>query len=108
MPKMMLELIEAILASRPDLQIAGQVPADSDLCAATRRHRADVLIVMQHDGGVSKSDVDRMFWRRPSKVFAIAEGGRAGVLYVLHPHSTQFSDLSVDNLIDAISSPGQS
>jgi hypothetical protein len=99
MPKMMLEFIEAILASHPDLHVVGRVPDNSNLRAATRRYRADVLIVMQPNGRVLEAD--RMFWCSPSKVLAIAEGGRTGVMYVLRPQATRFADLSADILVDA-------
>jgi hypothetical protein len=108
MPKLMLELVEAILALHPDLHVAGHVPADSNLRDAARSHRADILIVIQPNGAGSESNADRMFWRRPSKVIALAESGRTGVMYVLRPHATQLCELSVDNLVDAILSASPS
>jgi hypothetical protein len=104
---MMLELLETIIASHPDLYVAGRVPADGNLRAALRRYRADVLIVMQEDGNGSDRSADRMFWRRPSKVLAIVEGGRKGVVYVLRPHATALGELYVNNLVDTIRSAGQ-
>jgi hypothetical protein len=103
---MMLEFMETIFASHPDLYVAGRVLAADDLRAAVRRYRADVLIIVQSDGGGSENSADRMFWRCPSKVLAVTEGGRKGVLYVLHPHATSLGELSVDNLVDAIRSVG--
>jgi hypothetical protein len=107
MPRMMLEFMETIIASHPDLYVAGRVPVDGNLLATMRRCRADVLVVLQPDGKSSETSADRMFWRRPSKVLAIIEGGRKGVLYVLRPHATAVGELSVDNLVDAIRSAGQ-
>ena len=42
---MMLELIEAAIASHPDLNVAARIPADGKLRNALRRYRADVVIV---------------------------------------------------------------
>jgi hypothetical protein len=103
---MMLEFIEAAIAAHPDLTVAGRIPADGKLHNALRRYRADVVIVMQPDGDALESSADRIFWCRPSKVLAIADGGREGVLLVLRPHATALGELSVDSLVDAIRSAG--
>jgi hypothetical protein len=100
---MMLELIEAIIASQPDFYVAGRIAADGNLGAAARRHRADVLIVMQPDGG-SEINADQMFWRRPSKVIAIAEGGCKGMVFLLRPHAARLGELSADKLVEAVRS----
>jgi hypothetical protein len=107
MPRMMLELMETIIGSQPDLYIAARVPVDGNLRAAMRRSRADVLIVMPPDGDGSESSSAWMFWCRPSKVLVMSEGGRKGVVYVLRPHATALDELSVDNLVNAIRSVGQ-
>lgn len=104
MSRMMREITETIIASHPDLYLVGRVPADGNLRAAMRRYRADVLIIMEPDGNGSRSSADRMFWCRPSKVLAIAECGRKGVIYVLRPHATALGELSVDKLVDAMRS----
>jgi hypothetical protein len=104
---MMLDIVETILASHPDLYVAGRISADCDLQGAMRRYHADVLIVMEPDGDSSESSADRLFWCRPSKVIAIAKGGRKGTLYVLRPHATELSELSVDNLVHAIRAGGE-
>jgi hypothetical protein len=103
---MMAEIMEAIIASQPDFYIAGRIAADGDLVAAMRRHRADVLII-RRDGAGSEIEVERVFWRRPSRVLAIAEGGRQGVLFTLHAHATPLGELSADKLVEAVRSAGQ-
>jgi DNA-binding NarL/FixJ family response regulator len=107
MSRMMLEMIEAIIASQPDFYIAGRIASDGNLGAAARRHRADVLIVMQPDDSGSEINADQMFWRRPSKVLAIAEGGRKGVVFVLRPHAARLGELSADKLVEAVRSASQ-
>jgi hypothetical protein len=107
MSKIMLELIEAIIASQPDFYIAGRIAADGNLRAAVRRHRADVLIVMQPDGSGSEINADQVFWHRPSKVVAIAEGGRKGMVFVLRPHAARLGELSADKLVEAVRSASQ-
>jgi hypothetical protein len=104
---MMLEIVEAIIASQPDFHIAGRIAVDADLAAAARRHRADVLIITQLDSAGSEIDVERMFWRRPSRVLAITEGGRNGVLFALRPHAAPLGELSTDKLVEAVRSAGQ-
>jgi hypothetical protein len=107
MPRLMLEVIESIMDGHPDLRIAARVAADDDLGAAIRRCRADVLIIMQPDGDGSEISAERLFWRRPAKVLAIVEGGRKGVLFVLHPHATPLGELSAESLLAAIRSESQ-
>jgi hypothetical protein len=107
MPKLMLELMEAILGQHPDLSIVGRVPADNKLAVAISRYRADVLILMQPDGSELAKSADQIFWSRPSRVIEIAEGGHKGVVHVLHPHATTLSELSADTLVDAIRSAGE-
>jgi len=102
----MLEVMERIVASHPDLYVAARVPTDDNLHDAVRRYRADVLIVMQPDGDRLERSADPMFWCRPSKVLAIAEGRGKGVLLVPRPHATVLPQLSADSLADAIRSTG--
>lgn len=104
MPKLMLEVMESIIGGHPDVHIAARVAADGNLGAAIRRCRADVLIIMQPDGNGAEMSAERLFWRRPSKVIAIVEGGRTGVLFVLHPHATPLGELSAESLVAAIRS----
>jgi hypothetical protein len=104
-PKMMDALIEAIVTAHSDLRVVARMPANGDVRAALRHHRADVLIVMERDGA-STVDTERWFCRRPSKVLAITEGGREGRLYMLRPHDTALGELSAERLIDAIRSAG--
>jgi hypothetical protein len=103
----MMEVLETIIASHPDLHVAGRVPSDGNLGAAMRQYRADVLIIMQPDSDGSESSANRLFWRRPSKVIAIADSGRKGVVFVLRPHATPLSELSTNNLVDAVRSATQ-
>ena len=106
MSSMMLNLVDRIITCHPDLHVAARVPADDELRAAVRRSRADVLVLMHPDGGGLESSVEGMLWCRPSKVLAIADGGRRGVLLRLRPHATVLDDLSADGLVDAIRSTG--
>ena len=104
---MMLNLMDRIIASHPDLYVAGRVPIDGKLRDAVRRHRADVLVVMQpDDAGLESSVAEGMLRCRPSKILAITEGGREGVLFVLRPHTTVLRELSADSLVEAIPSDG--
>src|SRR5260370_41933929 len=104
MPRMMAELMEAVISSHADLCVAGRVPADGKFRNAVRRHRAYVVIVMQPDGDGLESSTDRLFWFRPSKELAIAEGGCKWELLVLHPHPTALGDLSVESRVVTIHS----
>ena len=107
MSRMMLNLMDGIVASHPDLYVAARVPVDGKLRGAVRRHRADVLVVMQpDDAGLESSVADGMLGCCPSKVLAITEGGRKGVLLVLRPHTTVLRELSADSLVEAIRSDG--
>jgi hypothetical protein len=106
MASMMTELIEQILAPHPEFHIAGRVAAGHDLSAAARRYRADVLIVLQPGCNATDAEVGKMFHSRPSRVLAIAESGRDGMVYVLRPHSSTVSELSSDSLVAAIRAGG--
>jgi hypothetical protein len=98
----MLEVMEKIVASHPDLYVAARMPTDDNLRDAVRRYRADVVILMQPDGDRPESSADRTFRCRPSKVLAIAEGGGKGVLLVPRPHVTVLPELSANSLVEAI------
>jgi len=103
---MMLEMMEAMLASHPEFHLAGHVPEAGDLAAAVRRYRADVLVVMHPRDSGPETNVEAVFRQRPERIVSIAGNGRDAILYVLRPHDIPLPDLSVETLVAAIGSVG--
>jgi len=106
MSGMMQEVMEAILALHPEFHLAGFVPEGSDLAAAVRRYRADVLVVMRPRDSGPQTNVEAVFRQRPERVVSIAGNGQDGILYVLRPHEIPLPELSVETLVAAIGSVG--
>src|SRR5438552_12781818 len=105
---MMQEIVERTLSANPDMAVVARVPADADFASATRRCSADVLICLQQpDEPDPQERAGLMFSWRPSRVIAITERGRTGVVYALRPHATPLCELSLDDLVDAVRSSRQ-
>lgn len=97
----MLNILQHVIPSEPDMVIVGVVK-DDDLLAAARRTRADVIIVGQR-AKAEADDYTPLLFRRPRlKVLAIVDTGKTGSLCELRLRRVSLGELSVRTLAKAI------
>jgi DNA-binding NarL/FixJ family response regulator len=107
MPTLLLDILRPIVASEPDMAVVGHV-SDGDLLAAAQRTRANVVLVEQKakDGREEREEYERLLLQQPLlKVLAIANDGKTGALYELHPRRVPLGEMSADALCNAIRGP---
>jgi hypothetical protein len=102
MPAMLIDILSHVVASELDMMVAGRIEDEEDLLAATRRTRADVLLVGQ-TAEDERGKYGSLLRGRPNlKVVAIASDGKTGLLYELRPQRVPLGELSADALRKAI------
>jgi hypothetical protein len=87
----------------PDIRIAADVPADSQIELRTQHGTADVVIIGANGAGAAAEDTAHELLRRQPalKVLAIRDLGRTGSFYELH---TKEVELSKEALLEAVRS----
>jgi hypothetical protein len=108
MPRMLLDILSHVVASEPDMVVAGWVKDDEDLLAATRRARANVILVGQVADDEQEKYASLLYTRPKLKVVAIAGDGKTGLLYELRPQRVPLGEISADALREAIRGRAQS
>ena len=99
---MLLDVVDHIIASTPDMVVAGRIAGDGDLLAEARRAHANVVLVEHRADGKSEP-YDALLRRRPRlKVLALAPDGRTGCLYEMRPKCIPLGAMSTAALRDAI------
>jgi hypothetical protein len=101
MSPLLLDMLHHVVASNPNMVVVGHI-GDADLLAATKRTRANVVLVGQRVND-EREQYGQLLLRRPRlKVLAIAHDGRTGSLYELRPRRVALGELSADTLCRAI------
>jgi hypothetical protein len=108
MPKMLLDILSHVVASEPDMVVAGWVEDDEDLLAAIRRARANVILVGQAAEDAQEKYASLLLARPRLKVVAITGDGKTGLLYELRPKRVPLGEISADVLRKAIRGRPQS
>jgi hypothetical protein len=108
MPKMLLDILSHVVASEPDMVVVGWVNDDEDLLAATRRARANVILVGQAAENEQEKYASLLFARPKLKVVAIVGDGKTGFVHELRPQCVPLGEISADALRNAIRGRPQS
>lgn len=104
---MLLDIISEIVGSEPDLTIVDKIGEGSDVAAAARDARADVVIVKQSSGASHAAEV-ALLPEQQFRVIALADDGHQGFLYELRPHRIPLGEISAGGLVAAIRAAAQS
>jgi hypothetical protein len=99
---MLLDIVSHVVASEPDMMVAGQLDAVEGLLAAVRRTRATVLLVGQGADDEQDRYASLLLQQPQLKVVAVEDDGRTGVLYELRPQRVPLGELSAAALRNAI------
>jgi hypothetical protein len=102
MPRMLRELIGAVVGAAPDMSLVeGSVALAPDSPGGGSQD-ADVLIVSV-PGDTRAAQLESLLYARPHMtLLAIGQNGRATTLYELRPHKVALGDVSPQALVDAI------
>jgi chemotaxis response regulator CheB len=81
-PRLMRELVLAILFDQPDIEVVGQVEDEADILSAVEEKSPDYLIVGLGDPGARPSVCDALLSKFPDmKILALAPERNSSVFY---------------------------
>jgi hypothetical protein len=102
MPRMLRDIVQAILATEPDIQVRTETRTEEgDESAAL--NDVDVAIVAADE--MASADYETLLYAHPRlRLVAIVGDGRSAVVYELTPTRVALGEFSRDVLIDAIRS----
>jgi hypothetical protein len=100
MPRLLADIISAIVASQTDFELVGDVVGTAGLAPATSQAAADILI---RGGRLQRRQALRLLWRSPRmKIVTIDPDGHGGVLYELRLDRSVLEEISPVTLVAAI------
>ncbi len=109
MPRLLHDIVHAILATQPDIQLAAEphgVPAN-EMARLDALDHADVAIVSASE--MENVDYDALLYAHPRlRLVAIAGDGKGGAVYELLPSRVALGEFSPEVLVDAIRSKAMS
>jgi DNA-binding NarL/FixJ family response regulator len=101
MPRMLRDIVRAVAAQDPALQIVGEVSWETDLTATAYLYDAAVIVAGAR--AKSRSEIGELLEARPrTRVLTIAADGAQSILYRLSPEAVALGDLSPARLLEAI------
>lgn len=102
LPQMLRSIIRDIVEGQPDMEIVGELAGQTGAPAMVEQTGARFVIV-RHTG-LDPPDIfgELLACRPPTRVLAIADEGRAGILYELRPHRIPIGELSAASLVAVI------
>jgi hypothetical protein len=100
LPRILRDIIGGAVDEEPDMEVVGQLPADSPLRCAVEQQEADFVIAGTDYGFEEISEVLTQHPRL--QVLEVAGDGRESFLYHLRPARTPLGELSPRSIVDAI------
>ncbi|MGA2356133.1 MAG: hypothetical protein ABSG02_16675 [Terriglobales bacterium] len=81
-PRLMRELVLAVIADQPDIEVIGELQNESELVEAVEEARPDILILALDDAGERIAQCGFLLGRYPQmKILALAPEQNRGVFY---------------------------
>lgn len=106
MPPMLKDIMQALSAEHPALEVVEQLGAEADLAAALTEYRPDVIVTC-----AGKSEVDelhRLLFARPRlRVLVVSRDGREAYVHTLVPNRVVLHDVSAHEILDALLGTGR-
>jgi hypothetical protein len=100
MPRMLADIVSAIVASQTDFELVGDAVGTAGLALAASQAAADILI---RGGRLQRRQALRLLWRSPRmKIVTIDPDGHGGVLYELRLDRSVLDEISPIALVAAI------
>ena len=106
-PPILRDIVRAMTAERPDLELVAQVGAESDLLSATDEYQPDVVITSA-DSSSTEAGWECLLMSNPRmRLLTISDDGREAQLRRLIPDRVIIHDVSAHELLDAILGTGR-
>lgn len=100
MPRMLADIVSAIVASQTDFELVGDAVGTAGLALAASQAAADILI---RGGRLQRREALRLLWRSPRmKIVTIDPDGHGGALYELRLDRSVLDEISPIALVAAI------
>ncbi|MGA7634388.1 MAG: hypothetical protein WCB11_26790 [Terriglobales bacterium] len=81
-PRLMRELVLAVIAEQPDIEVIGELQNESELAEAIEEARPDILILALDDAGERTAQCGFLLGRYPQmKILALAPEQNRGMFY---------------------------
>jgi len=98
MSRMLNEILETTLRTRPDFEVVAQYRRQDELSSAILNSGADLVIA--GCDAVDEAEVGRLLRERPkAKVLAVLGDGQRSYLYQLRAHSVALGEVSPQSLL---------
>ncbi len=107
MPRMLLDMVTAILMPHPEMIVSGKMQDTTDIRTAVKTARADVVIVSEPAGCVRADHLELLYSRPHLKVLSITGDGHRFFLHELRPFRAPLGEISPESLVQAIRSSVQ-
>lgn len=109
MPRMLLDIVDSIVGTEPDMVIEGDYAADGDVRSAVRRADVDVLITGDGSAALDSEPWRALLYEHPGlKVLVLEQSDGTAVLYEMRPQRTSLGEISPSSLVDAIRAAARS
>jgi DNA-binding NarL/FixJ family response regulator len=108
LPQMLRSIIQDILAGEPDMEVVGELPGQAEVPAMVQQTGATFVIVRQTGPDPPAIFQNLLAAQSPMRVLAIADEGRAAILYELRPRRIPIGEFSAARLVAVIRDKGQS
>ena len=100
MPRMLADIVSAVVVSQTDFELVGDVAGTTGLARAASEAAADILVL---GGRLQRREALRLLCRSPRmKIVTIDPDGHGGVLYELRLDRSVLDDISPIALVAAI------
>jgi DNA-binding NarL/FixJ family response regulator len=107
MPRMLLDMITDIVGLHAGMMVAGEMQDTTDIRAAAKKNRADVVILNEPAIGPPQNYEELLYSRPCLGVLSITSDGRQFFLHKLRPVRTALGEVSPEGLVHAIQSSAQ-
>jgi hypothetical protein len=98
MSQMLREIMKALVAGEPDLELVAELPDAAALADAVSRCGPDVVV-----GHSTPGEIQHLLEQRPTmKIVQVENDGRFSFLYELRPHSVPLGELSNARLLEVL------
>jgi hypothetical protein len=101
---MLMDIVENIVVSQDDFDLAGKVTDRDGLLQAATDMQADVIVLGALAATEAKDYHDLLYGRPRMKIIAISTDGRDAFLHELQPHLIPVGEVAPASLIAAIRS----
>jgi hypothetical protein len=107
MPRMLLDMVGAILMAHPEMIVFGKTQDTADIRAAAKNVRADVVILSEPAGRAAPDYRELLYSHPHLKVLSITSDGQRFFLHELRPFHAPLGEISPESLVRAIRSSVQ-